>query len=265
MAFFLSKFLPTLVFPLGAACLFIAVSLIAQARKRSRMAIAANLAALAILCLMGNPAVSHMLVRPLETRDIPSGPLPQVDAIVVLGGVTGPALPPQPTIHLTGGADRLTYGAELYRTHKAPLVILSGGGMPWNKGLPPESAQMAEIMQMLGVPRSAILEESASRNSHENAADTSRLLLAHNLHRILLVTSAMAMPRALAAFRHQGIDAIAAPTDFTSGLGEDSMGGLSELEVDALELLPNSFSLEESSAALHEYMGLALYRLAGWI
>jgi uncharacterized SAM-binding protein YcdF (DUF218 family) len=115
------------------------------------------------------------------------------------------------------------------------------------------------------VPRSAILEESASRNSHENAAYTSRLLLAHNLHRILLVTSAMAMPRALAAFRHQGIDAIAAPTDFTSGLGEDSMGGLSELEVDALELLPNSFSLEESSAALHEYMGLALYRLAGWI
>ncbi len=46
---------------------------------------------------------------------------------------------------------------------------------------------------------------------------------------------------------------------------ENSMGGLSELEVDALELLPNSFSLEESSAALHEYMGLALYRLAGWI
>ena len=136
MAFFCTKFLPVLFYPLGMACLFIIVSLVAQIRNRSRMAIAANLTALTILCLMGNPAVSHLLVRPLETRDIPSGPLPQADAIVVLGGVTGPALPPQPTIHLTGGADRLTYGAELYRAHKAPLVVLSGGGMPWNKGLP---------------------------------------------------------------------------------------------------------------------------------
>ena len=43
-------------------------------------------------------------------------------------------------------------------------MVLSGGGMPWNEGLPPESTQMSEIMQMPGVPRSAILEESASRN-----------------------------------------------------------------------------------------------------
>ena len=127
MVFLLSKFLPPLFFPLVMACLLIAFSLIAQVRKRSRMAIAANLAALAVLCLMGNRAVSHLLLRPLETRNIPAGPLPQADAIVVLGGVTGPAFPPQPTVHLTGGADRLTYGAELYRAHKAPLVVLSGG------------------------------------------------------------------------------------------------------------------------------------------
>ena len=183
----------------------------------------------------------------------------------MLGGVTAPALPPQPTVHLTDGADRLTYGAELYRDHKAPLVVLSGGRMPWNPRLPPESAQMAEIMQMLGVPRSAILEESASRNTHENAAYTSRLLHAHNLNRILVVTSAMTMPRALAAFRHQGIDAIAAPTDFTPGLGEDSRSGTSELEADVLNLLPSPHTLDESSEALHEYVGLVLYRLAGWI
>jgi uncharacterized SAM-binding protein YcdF (DUF218 family) len=265
MVFFLAKFLPTLFLPLGMTCLFIAVSLVAQVRKRMRIAIAADLAALAILCLMGNRAVSHLLVHPLESRDIPTGPLPQADAIVVLGGVTGPAVPPQPTIHLTSGADRLTYGAELYRAHKAPLVVLSGGVMPWNKSLPPESALMSEIMQMLGVPRSAILEESASRNCHENAAYTSRLLLARNLHRVLLVTSAKTIPRALAAFRHEGIDAIAAPTDFTPSLGEDSRDEVSKLEVDALDLLPSPHTIDESSAALHEYMGLVFYRLAGWI
>jgi uncharacterized SAM-binding protein YcdF (DUF218 family) len=86
MTFFLSKFLPALLFPLGMACLLIAVSLIAQLRKRSRMAIATNLAALAVLCLMGNSAVAHLLVRPLETRVIPAARLPQADAIVVFGG-----------------------------------------------------------------------------------------------------------------------------------------------------------------------------------
>ena len=59
------------LFPLGMACLLIAVSLIAQVRKRSRIAIAANLAALTILCLMSNRAVSHLLVRPLEAQEIP--------------------------------------------------------------------------------------------------------------------------------------------------------------------------------------------------
>jgi uncharacterized SAM-binding protein YcdF (DUF218 family) len=265
MGFFLSKFLPVLFFPLGMACLLMAISLIAQIRRRSRIAIATNLAALAILCLTGNRTVSHLLVRPLETRNMPAGPLPQADAIVVLGGVTGPALPPQPTVHLGEGTDRLTYAAELYRTHKAPVVILSGGAMPWNKNLPPESAQMAEIIQMLGVPHSAILEESASRNSHENAVYTRRLLLAQHLHKILLVTSAITMPRALTAFRHQGIDAIAAPTDFTPGLGGHSTDGATELEIDALNLMPNPHTIDESSAALHEYIGLFVYRLAGWI
>jgi uncharacterized SAM-binding protein YcdF (DUF218 family) len=264
MALFLSKFLPMLFFPLSMACIFIAVSLVAQVRDCSRIAIAANLMALAILGLMGSPPVARLLVRPLEMLDVPSGPLPQADAIVVLGGVTGPAIPPQPTVHLTGAADRLTYAAELYRAHKAALVVLSGGGMPWSRSVPPESALMTDIMQMLGVPRSAILEESSSRNTHENAVYTRRLLLTHNVHRVLLVTSAISMPRALAVFRGQGIDAIAAPTDFRSVHGP-SEGGVSQLEADMLKLLPDPGSLVDFSAAMHEYIGLAEYRLAGWI
>jgi len=262
MVFFLSKLVPALFFPLSMACLLIVVSLIAQFRNRRRMAIVANIVALAILCVMGNRTVSHLMMTPLERRDMPPESLPEADAIVVLGGVTAPAIPPQPVVHLTGGADRLTYGAQLYRERKAPLVILSGGGMPWNEGMPPESAQMSEVMQMLGVPRSAILEESSSRNSHENAAYTSRLLRAHNLHQVLLVTSAITMPRALAAFRRQGIDAIAAPTDFTTDNGRPN--GTLGLEVEALSLVPSPRALEESSGALHEYLGLLIYRLVGW-
>jgi uncharacterized SAM-binding protein YcdF (DUF218 family) len=265
MAFFLSKLVPSLASPIGLACLFIAGALVAQLRSRSRVAIAANAMALAILIVMGSPAISHMLAYSLEMQNVPAGPLARADAIVVLGGVTVPAYPPQPTVHLTGGADRLTYAAELYRTHHAALVIASGGRMPWSRGLPPEASQMSLIMQMLGVPQSAILEESASRNTRENAVLTKRLLLAHNIHTILLVTSAMAMPRALAAFRRQGIDAIPAPTDFTPSPGAGAEGWMSVIQSGTLEMIPNSEALDKSSAALHEYEGLLMYRLTGWI
>jgi uncharacterized SAM-binding protein YcdF (DUF218 family) len=118
MVFFLSKFVPALLFPLSMACLLIVISLIAQFRNRRRIAIVANIVALAILSVMGNRTVSHLMMTPLERRDMPPEPLPATDAIVVLGGVTAPAIPPQPVVHLTGGADRLTYGAQLIASAK---------------------------------------------------------------------------------------------------------------------------------------------------
>jgi uncharacterized SAM-binding protein YcdF (DUF218 family) len=40
--------------------------------------------------------------------------------------------------------------------------------------------------------------------------------MAHQIHRVLLVTSAAAMPRALAVFKREGMDVVPAPTDFLS-------------------------------------------------
>ena len=162
---------------------------------------------------MGSRIVAGALLRPLEMRDLLPSPMPKADAIVVLGGCTGVAFPPQPTVHLIEGAlNRIVYAAELYREGRAPLVILSGGG---GKGFP-ESAQMAEIIQLMGVPKAAILEESSARNTHENAVNVRPILLAHQIHRVLLVTSAASMPRAMAVFTREGIDAVPAPTDFLS-------------------------------------------------
>lgn len=257
---FLSKVLPIFFFPLGAACLLMGIALVAQIRNRSRLTIIANLVALTILWLTGNRLVAGALLRPLEMRHVPSGPMPPADAIVVLGGCTEAPFPPQPMVHLAEGADRIVYAAELYLEHKAPLVVLSGGGA-W--GLP-ESAQMAEMIEMLGVPRGAILEERSSRNTHENAMFVKPILVAHRIHRVLLITSAAAMPRALAMFERQGIDALPAPTDFVATDPEHRrlMGDPTQV---ARQLLPDSTALAESTRAIKEYLGLVAYRLAGWM
>ena len=117
---------------------------------------------------------------------------------------------------------------------------------------------------MLGVPSNAILEESLSRNIHEGGVNVKRVLLDHHIHTVLLVTSAIHMPRAFAVFRHEGIDTIPAPTDF-EGSGPPPKGTLGMLEETVLQLLPDAGNLDQTSDVLNEYMGLIAYRVADWI
>src|SRR5262249_40917390 len=98
MAFFLSKLFPALFTPIGLACVLILGSLTAQFRNRSPLAITLDAIALVILLVVSSPATARLLACPLEMRGVPAVPLPDAGAIVVLGGVTAPALPPQPTV-----------------------------------------------------------------------------------------------------------------------------------------------------------------------
>ena len=270
MVFFLSKLVPSLFSPVATVCVLIAVALAALYRRSYRLAATANLAALAILLILGNPLSELVLLKPLESRTLPPDPLPAASAIVVLGGVTSPAFAAQPIVHLGGGADRLTYAVKLYREGKAPLIILSGAGMPWNGDLLSEADQMAELLRIMGIPASAILKETGSHNTHENAANVKPILAARHIRRILLVTSAVSMPRALAAFRHENIDAIPAPADFvTPGLEADLSTLRFRERVDWLEtivlfMMPDPENLNQVDRALHEYAGLLMYRVCGW-
>ncbi|HEY9844619.1 MAG TPA: YdcF family protein, partial [Candidatus Caenarcaniphilales bacterium] len=160
--------------------------------------------------------------------------------------------------------DRALYGAKLYREGKAPRVILSGGRIQWRSGGgPPEATDMAQIIQTMGVPAAAIVQEPYSRNTHENAVNVRRILDAQGIpHRVLLVTSALHMPRSLLIFKRQGIDAIAAPTDF---LITDYDLAPNSLQGALLDSLPDADELQRSTRALKEYVGLAVYWLRGWL
>ena len=61
------------------------------------------------------------------------------------------------------------------------------------------------------MPETALILENSSRTTYENAAMTEDQLKARGIGKILLVTSALHMPRAMAAFAKQGVVAIAAP------------------------------------------------------
>jgi uncharacterized SAM-binding protein YcdF (DUF218 family) len=262
--FFLSKLLPLLVYPLGLSSLLMALALLWLWRKPKR-AMAALALALFIIFFSSNPLVSNKLVSTLEWRYFPPDPMPSADAIVVLGGATEPALAPRPWVEVSERGDRILYGARLYNQKRAPKLILSGGRVTWRGGSgPSEAADMKAFAMAMNVPESAIILEGDSLNTRQNAVNVQKILQAQSINSVLLVTSAIHMPRAVAIFTKLGIDIIPAPTDYLVPT-EIYQSVHSTFQGRILSLLPDATAIDHFTDALKEYVGFAIYRLKGWV
>ncbi len=260
---FLSKLLPLFIYPLGLSCILLLVSLLLSYR-RSRWAFVPLLLALIILFVAGNVRVSNRLVKSLEWQYLPITKMPQAEAIVVLGGATRNVSFPRVIPDMSERGDRLLYGAKLYKDGLAPLIILSGGRIQWRGGGDSEAKDMATILELMGIPKQAMVLEPKSLNTYQNAAYTQKILQKKGINKILLVTSAMHMPRSLAIFKKQGINAIPAPTDFLISKQELSEPNYS-IESQLLSLIPDTGSLDFTTQAIKEYIGTFIYRLRGWL
>jgi uncharacterized SAM-binding protein YcdF (DUF218 family) len=249
----ISKLLTLLIYPLTLCLLLVPFGLLIR-KRWPRLAGLCWATGLGWLLLWSLPVPSYLLSASLEQRNAPVAPmdLPVTEAIVVLGGGVQED---RYGVNLKDPADRVWFGAKLFHAGRAPLVILTGGNAEELGDLWPEAPAMAAFIKDLGVPEASMLLESTSRTTRENAVNTQRLLDERGITRILLVTSAQHMPRALATFRKLGIDAIPAPTDFNANPPSGSV---------LLAWMPSTESLGQSSRALKEYVGLWFYRLRGW-
>jgi len=124
---------------------------------------------------------------------------------------------------------------------------------------------MADMLVFFGVPREAILLEDRSRNTYENAVESARILSDHGFERIVLVTSAMHMPRAYGVFRMTDLTVIPAPTDYLLTHSDWVFYRQPDLGLQLINLLPKAEYLEMTEKALKEIIGLAVYRLQGWL
>jgi uncharacterized SAM-binding protein YcdF (DUF218 family) len=218
--------------------------------------------ALAILMVCGNGWLIGAMTKHLEWQYLPNGPLPQADCIVVLSGGIVPRIPPRPTVEVMDAGDRVLYAAQLYREHKAPQIICTGNVATGGIAPHPASQDMAEFLEMLGVPGAVVIQETKSTNTHEHTKNLFPLLQDRGFKRVLLVTSAMHMPRSMGAFRRgcPGIEFIAAPTDFHCV--EDQPKPCYRT---ISSILPTPLHLLEFSEVMHEYLGIWYYKLRGWI
>lgn len=264
MFVFLSKFIPPLVYPVGLTAILITAAIVF--RKRARLQVALLSIALALILIGGNRYVAVALARSLEDRIKSPEVITPAEAIVVLGGGTEAQAPPRRTVEITGAGDRVLYAARLYREGLAPIVLASGGNITWLSNRPSSPAEeMADLLVFLGVPESAIWLQTKSQNTYEDALYSAEMLKAQGVSRIILVTSAMHMPRSYALFTAQGLEVIPAPTDYYVPdyyWADPTQGEITSVLVN---LIPSAASLTNVTNSLKEYLGMLIYRLQGWI
>jgi uncharacterized SAM-binding protein YcdF (DUF218 family) len=263
MFVFLSKLLPPFVYPLGLSCLLIILALILGRRIKLQHVIL--VLALLTLWICGNRWFAYGLALSLESRYQTPNPIPNEEVLVVLGGGTDPAEAPRKTIEMNGAGDRVLYAARLYQEGKARYVLVSGGRLGWDSGESTPAAEMASLLEWLGVPGANIWQQDRSQNTAEDAQFCASLLREKGINRILLVTSAWHMPRSVMLFKAQGLEVIPLPTDYnvTQASWEQSWKG--DWREIVLNLFPSVDNLGLTSRMLKEYLGLFVYDLKGWL
>lgn len=223
----------------------IGVILLAFRRWRTGAALIVAAAIWAWLC--ATPAFGLLMWQGLANQ-YPSRPpsdYPRADAIVLVGG--GPV--PRPLDEWNAEKNPalstpLGFALALYRSGRAPLLVATG-----NYGRQPTRRALTRQ----GVPQALLRQEPASETTHQDAWYAQRALHHCDRPSILLVGTALHMPRMVATFRKNGFDVTAAPAEEPAWLSRISR-----------PWHPRKFGLHLSQASLHEYIGLFYYRLRGW-
>ena len=256
MSIFVTKILSLLVHPLSLGLLLVVTGSVLGLWRRF-LGPAMVVCGVLTLWVPSAPLFSDWVRGTLEARFSPTSveAVPTADAIVILGGSVGVPRPPRVYPDLNDAADRVWHAARLYRADKAPLVVASGGTLPWRNQRYREAPVMQSLLVDWGVPADSVLLESGSANTYENATYTAELMAKQGLDRVLLVTSALHMRRALATFRSAGVTAHPVATDYQ----------VVESEQTVLDVAPSAGALAGSTAAIREYVGYLVYDWRGWI
>jgi uncharacterized SAM-binding protein YcdF (DUF218 family) len=257
MSILFDKVLSVLAFPLGMALSGLLVAVVLLAFRLRRMALAVMVIMAGMLWAASMPMTAQFLLATLE-RQHPAQRVetyPTADIVVVLGGGLGMPDDQNPYADFGEGSDRIIHAFRILKAGKARFVLLSGGSVFNATAERSEAHAMADLLISLGIDPSVILIEGTSRNTYENARQSAALWKEKGFQSGLLVTSASHMPRALASFRQAGLPLEPASTDVNHG------GGLPPFP---LWFLPEPESLDFTTKALKEWLGLIVYRWRGW-
>jgi uncharacterized SAM-binding protein YcdF (DUF218 family) len=126
-----------------------------------------------------------------------------------------------------------------------PKIIFTGA--PGSKQKTSNAKMNANLAQALGVPKHNIVILGQEKNTLQEAKSIRKIV---GKNTVILVTSAMHMPRSMLLFKLNSVKTVAAPTDFKTNTA-------------SYLALPRLSYLVQSNLAIHEMLGTAWVRLKG--
>ena len=235
--------------------LLVFLGAVAAWRGRRWLAAAASVLVVLLFVLVGCGVLPRLLLQRLQA---PYAVRPALDwaprnAIVLLTGDS--IYIPHDKVEPSGvGYARITEAAVLYRDCKLVLVgckLLVSGGDPSYRGTT-LAASYGQVLRQLGVPEVDLILEPRSNNTWQNAQFSRPLLVRLDAPKVWLVSSAWHLRRGVLDFDHFGIVATPVRADYLRG---------------RVSIRPSSSNFVLVDIALHEYLGIARYRvynLLGW-
>ncbi len=236
-----------LMSPLGFGVLMLMLRGIAHRFGRRGVVLFCDAALVSCLFLM-TPLGANLLVRMVEGASPHAAECvldPDRQVVLLTGGGVRKPVSTQDFSALTAeSSGRLFDLVSSGLLADGRLLLISGGGHGVS-----ESAIVRELAVRLGVPFDRVRIEDRSMSTWENAQRVAQLQPAVS-RRIVLVTSALHMNRAVYSFDAQGFDVCPFPVNSVyvppGGIGY---------------ILPQESALLKSDAAIHELIGSLLYRL----
>ena len=242
---YLHKILPLIVSPMFLVMFLITWGIVFRSRISGILAVS-------ILIICSLPIFSNKLITYLENEYILSdaSSAETADAIVILSGMVKTINGKNGFSYEWGEAsDRIFAGIELIKKNKAPIIILTGGKLPWSVGKP-EGEYLRDVAIKYGVPNKNILLTENVENTDQEAKAVAELLNKAS-PKIILVTSAFHMPRAQKVFEAAGINIEPFAVDFLSGADKYTI----------MNFIPSAKAFDRTSFFIRELIGRLYYNL----
>jgi len=171
---------------------------------------------------------------------------------VLLTGMTNTQKLPKDRVYFHQNADRMLQSIKLFYEGKYDTLLISGGGATALRSDLQEARVLSSYLESINFPMDRVLIEDKSRNTVESAKAVKEMIKADE---VLLITSASHMPRAKAVFEKHGFNTVNYPTVYFTN----------DEHISPSMFIPSADALLKWHVLFKEWMGMAAYKVAGYI
>lgn len=255
MFFILSKILHFLTHPFTWVLIALGI---AWFTKRPFLSKWSFRSAIIILLFFSNSVIFLEFARMWEPEGTKIEDVGHYDVAVVLGGMAEWDNNHE-RLSMRRGGDRIWQAIHLYHLGKVDKLLISGAnGDVIDKGLN-EAVQFRDVLIAEGIPAEDILIDSLSKNTWQNAVESKKIVDQYpEIESVLLITSALHMPRSEACFKKAGFE------KFDTFTTDHFTGERRGYAIDQY-FVPNVSTMVCWSKLIHEWIGYITYFFAGYI